>query len=90
MTATTAIAMSPRPASASAAVASTQPIVDMRNSHCLRACTSAYAPIIGIDSITAAFETARITVHTGVAQVASLATPLTKYALNTAVSTTVV
>ena len=62
----------------------------MRSSHCLRACRSAYAPIIGIAIITAAFDTASVTVHASVPQSAPFATTLTKYALNTAVSTTVV
>ncbi len=46
--------------------------------------------MIGIVSITPAFDTASVTVHAKVPQSAPLATTLTKYALNTAVNTTVV
>ncbi len=56
----------------------------------LAARRSAHAPIAGIVSITATFETASATVQASVAQSARPATTPTKYALNTAVSTTVV
>ncbi len=88
--ATVASPISPGPTAASAAVPATQPAVDSASHHFLRARRSAYAPIIGIATITRALDTPSISVHANVAQSAFAATTPTKYALNTAVRTTVV
>jgi len=64
--------------------------VDQASTCFFAACASAHAPRMGPATITSAYETASAAVHANVAQGALPATTETKYALKTAVSTTVV
>jgi hypothetical protein len=86
----TAHQIAPGPAPASAAVESTQITVNTARNFFFAARASAHAPTIGPSSITSAYETDNAAVHAKVAHGALPATTDTKYALNTAVSTTVV
>ena len=74
----TASATMPGCASASAAVASTQPAVVSISSRFFCACASAQAPIAGMSSITTALETPSASVQASVAQSALPAIPATK------------
>ena len=80
----------PGPANANPAVATIQRTVIAKSHFFFSARASATAPITGIARRLAAFESAITHVQTNVAQSASPATTETKYALKTAVSTTVV
>src|SRR6185369_9991159 len=80
----------PGPHQASATVPAMHTAVDQASTCFFAACASAHAPRMGPATITSAYETASAAVHANVAQGALPATTETKYALNTAVSTTVV
>ena len=90
MTNTIASTIAPGFAKYSPAVNSTQPAVATKSSFFFAACASAHAPTSGAVSSTARYETDRAAVHANVAHGAFSATAATKYALNTAVITTVV
>src|SRR5688572_29652900 len=87
---TIAQATMPGPAHARPTVPTTQATVVIARSDFFPAWASAQAPSTGPATITSAYETDRPAVHANVAHATFCATTETKYALNTAVSTTVV
>ena len=86
----TAIARSPGPASPSAAVPATQPIVLNSSTRFFAPWASAQAPMTGAVRTISAYDTDSAAVQAKVAHGARPATTATKYALNSAVMTTVV
>src|ERR1700674_5564965 len=86
----TAQATAPGPAHASATVPAMQTTVEMASRRFFAACASAHAPSSGPMTITIAYETDSAAVHAKVPQSALPVTTETKYALKTAVRTTVV
>src|SRR5471032_2788841 len=87
---TTAQAIAPGPVHASATVPAMQITVDQASTVFFAACAAAHAPRSGPITITIAYETESAAVHANVAHSALAATTATKYALKTAVRTTVV
>jgi hypothetical protein len=80
----------PGPAHASATVPMTQVTVETASRRFFAACASTHAPTIGPSNITMRYDTDSAAVHANVPHGALPVTTATKYALNTAVSTTVV